>query len=173
MLEFMKECPVFMEPTWCVCADKSFWNRYRLEASKKEDANCFVIISKTHPNVRFCITKGTRNTKTVEGDYVIMKKDMEEFRDIWQIGGEDVRETGMGIAKLAFGDITALLNNVLEKGKKVPFEEITDGNELFFDNKTLSSFNKNLIALTYGHYMFAGCNKLTSFTSNISSLTNG
>lgn len=46
-----------MEPTWCVCADKKFWNRYKLKATKKEDANCFVVISKTHPNVRFCVTR--------------------------------------------------------------------------------------------------------------------
>lgn len=104
-----------MEPTWCVCADKKFWNRYKLKATKKEDANCFVVISKTHPNVRFCVTRdvlGRRIRQVLDGDSFISVNSLGEFRDIWQIGGNDEYNVGVSMASLAFGDVERILKYI-------------------------------------------------------------
>ena len=57
-LEFMKSAKFFMSPSWCIAADKTYWNEYELNCEPDESPRCWIIISKKWPNVRFCITLG-------------------------------------------------------------------------------------------------------------------
>ena len=45
----------FMAPSWCVAANKDYFDDYELETSKNEQPLCYVFISKKYPNVRFYV----------------------------------------------------------------------------------------------------------------------
>lgn len=52
-------------------------------------------------------------------------------------------------------------------------EKIVNGQNMFSNQETITSFNSDLRNLTNGSRMFFGCNNLTIFESDLSNLTNG
>lgn len=159
-LEFMKTAPFFMNPSWCVTANKDYWDEYELSTEKKESPKCYIIISKQYPNVRFCITLDEETTAAnkINSDSVTQVKtpNIEEFRDPWQIGGGDLSvEAGKEMAGLAFGKSEAIENIINGKiTTTIKFKDIVYGSKLFRKCADLGSWTADLPKLSYGEFMF-------------------
>lgn len=168
----MKECPVFMEPTWCVCASQGFWDDYNLEIGKYYPAKCVIVISKAYPNLRFCITFRTPATPrckaTLEG--LKYEYDLSEVRDPWQVGGEDRTVYGSQMFEKVFSfPAEKFLRDINEK--LIPLSEIVDGQKAFYNND-MEHFEANLTNLRDGWSMFANCKNLRTFTAEFPKLLN-
>lgn len=121
MLEFMKTAPFFMSPSWCIAANKDYWDEYRLDPDKDKNPKCYVIISKQWPNVRFCIALSNVSGINIEesGFELFGKKDILELRDTWQCGGDDAVHTGMEMLKIAFPDADKIIQNISQAEAKI------------------------------------------------------
>ena len=206
-LEYMKnEDNFFMAPSWCIAANKEFFEGYELETSENEKPLCYVFISKKYPNVRFCVVliKEDKPLKEIlQGEKIKITNNpyiLDEVRDPWQIGGEDIIKVGSEMMKLAFGpkvdetikdicsspesEITTLSFSELEDGerfffndKKNPFingsfNNLTNGHEMFSDSD-VEQVNCKFPLLENAHDMFLNCKKLYEFTGDLPKLING
>ena len=163
-LEFMKtEDDFFMAPTWCVAANKSYFDDYKLQTSKDENPRCYVFISKKYPNVRFCVTlkKGNEKIADIKGENIqISTKEivLDEVRDSWQIGGLSKINVGLQMMRYAFG--SQKINEVIKdicgtiKTEIIPFSELKDGESLFFESDNISSISTSFDSLVNGNQMF-------------------
>lgn len=178
-LEFMKSAPFFMNPSWCVTANQKYWDLYSLSTEKNEHPKCYIIISKQHPNVRFCITLDEKYEKVVKMDIdsVTATKTTRacEIRDPWQIGGGKCIETGKEMIKLAFNK-SKIIENIIserEENSNTKFKDLINGESLFKERLDITQWTVDLPNLKKGYFMFNNCSNLTSFNANLPNLLNG
>ena len=202
-LEYMKnEDKFFMAPSWCISADDYYFNeRYNLTTKPHENPKCYIFISKKYPNVRFCVTLKKEKEKVADikgGEIEVSIKEtkLDEVRDTWQIGGADIKDVGLDMMKLAFGQqkidevmkdirhtiksetvsISKLENGelLLFKANNIPsisgsFDNLTKGSRMF-TNSSLEKVNCNFPVLEEGVCMFYQCESLSEFTGNLPNL---
>lgn len=169
-LEFMKSAPFFMNPTWCITADKDNWDVYCLTTEKEERPRCYIIISKHYPNVRFCIALGQDGENAViNSDSITMPFFVDELRDPWQIGGAKKIETGKEMIDLAFNKNKVIENIAGDKPMNIviKFKDIINGYKLFSGRQDLTSWTADLPRLNDAFAMFANCSALTSFSGKL------
>lgn len=178
----------FMDPSWCIAKNESYFDGYHLSVYKEELPRCYVIISKLYPNLRFCIQmKGKPSFETyfIEGDDIKIKTVFrgpiaQEIRDPWQIGGiYDSYDFGLRVMELAFGkdEIKSLIHDI-EKGREeiedfCKVDELQNGSIQFSNNSDIKVINNNFTNLTDGSYMFNKCDSLKEFNGELPELKIG
>lgn len=190
-LEEMKSAPYFMNPSWCICANKDrYWeDMYNIDPStNSEPARCYIVISKKWPNVRFCIVKSSLKTEIEPNDDFSKLSytntfTLNEFRDPWQIQPKNWQcddsaiDVGYEIARLAFGnspEINKLIETVTVE-ETVKTAALVNGFNMFGTNKRgvqLDNVEADLRLLKNGKNMFVN-NEFSSFEGDLSSLQYG
>ena len=176
----------FMDPSWCVAKDKSWFSSYDLEVGDDEQPKCYVVISKLYPNLRFCIkTSNVHGYKIrfIEDGYIkakIIRVDIDEIRDPWQMGGFDEKVNfGLNVMELAFGEnkIDELIDHIKDKNKTVNVEsktdDLQDGNNYFSYNSYIKVVKSDFSNLTDGFNMFEECPNLRYFDGKLPKLKIG
>ena len=182
-LNYMKEEDrFFMAPSWCVAANKEYFDGYKLKTEKTEKPLCYVFISKKYPNVRFCVVFGcggdSEDLKLVKKDNDVVIKDtikIREIRDTWQIGGDDKIDCGLGMMKYAFGyKIKNIIDNLLEERDEKILMKTSDikyGEQFFSHNEHITTIYGDFSNLKNGNDMFSSCKNLTSIESTFPALS--
>lgn len=194
MLEFMRQAPFFMNPTWCIAANKNYWDYYRLNSEEGEPCLCYIIISKQHPNVRFCIVKSLEddmedfNERIITNNTILSTgytSHLAEFRDAWQASLDPI-----SYGTKVFQSIKPININTFNKIKKLCSKTETsrllysadlkycnnnfdDNTGAFAGNEYIEKISADFPTLVSADGMFSECDNLKEFRGELPILENG